>query len=228
MDFLYVSHRADGAIKLQRLGGAEKAPEVARGKAGAGLSTRCQPRSRAHAAGCARVACRLGAPKRRPAHAAWRNVSAVPASSPSQCCQQGGCGSPRRSLGPGRRDAVQDGTHTHQCGDSGQDMAAHPQRGATTHDRDRESAVEERGSCAHDPEAAGKHADVSAAVAGSAPRGPDRKGCLEGGQPCQPHGHCSTLHGASLVLSTLSRLPRPSHTAIMPRPVMPRSVSAIG
>ena len=68
----------------------------------------------------------------------------------------------------------------------------------------------------------GKHADVSAAVAGSAPRGPDRKGCLEGGQPCQPHGHCSTLHGASLVLSTLSRLPRPSHTAIMPRPVMPR------
>lgn len=50
MDFLYVSHRADGAIKLQRLGGAEKAPEVARGKAGAGLSTRCQPRSRAHAA----------------------------------------------------------------------------------------------------------------------------------------------------------------------------------
>jgi len=70
MDFLYVSHRADGAIKLQRLGGAEKAPEVARGKAGAGLSTRCQPRSRAHAAGCARVACRLRYPKRRPAHAA--------------------------------------------------------------------------------------------------------------------------------------------------------------
>ena len=181
--------------------------------------------------GCAqcasrRDACKLGVGRRGPfhtlGHAARRNVSAVPASSPSQCCQQGGCGSPRRSLGPGRRDAVQDGTHTHQCGDSGQDMAAHPQRGATTHDRDRESAVEERGSCAHDPEAAGKHADVSAAVAGSAPRGPDRNGCLEGGQPCQPHGHCSTLHGASLVLSTLSRLPRPSHTAIMPRPVMPR------
>lgn len=107
-----------------------------------------------------------------------------------------------RSGQPGRRDGVHDGADAHECGDAGENLAAHPHRGVLARDRRSQPGLEQRGSSAHASEVAGQHAGVNAPVTGATPGGAGCECKLESGERTKTDSCSTSLEGVPLPPTT--------------------------